>query len=162
MEPDQPCHVDVRDAVAVGEAVVLVVEVFEHALEPAGGLRLRAGVDKRDAPRLRGRLVHLHRVLRDVERDVGGVEVVVGEVLLDHVPEVAEADHEVVQPVGGVDLHDVPEDRLAADLDHRLRAQRRLLAEARSYSACQDDDFHVHILPAKGGWYACIQCPFGH
>ena len=45
---------------------------------------------------------------------------VVGEVFLDHVALVAAADHEVIDAVGGVDFHDVPENRLAADLDHRL------------------------------------------
>jgi len=57
--------------------------------------------------------VDLHVPAGEVEGDVARVEVVVGEVLLDEVALVAEADDELLDAVGGVDLHDVPEDRLA-------------------------------------------------
>jgi hypothetical protein len=62
----------------------------------------------------------LDGVVAQVEGHVGHVEEVVGEVLLDDVALVAEADHEVVEAVVAVDLHDVPQDRPLADLDHRL------------------------------------------
>ena len=69
-----------------------------------------------------------------VERHVGVVQEVVGEVLLDHVALVAEADHEVGEAVLAVDLHDVPEDRVLADLGHRLGLDLRLLRRG----ACPD------------------------
>ena len=78
-----------------------------------------------------------------VDRHVGGVQEVVGEILLDHVALVAEADDEIVDAVMGVDLHDVPEDRLAADLDHRLRPQVGFLGDAGAQAAREDDRFHA-------------------
>ena len=55
-----------------------------------------AGVDQGDAPRLGDALMNLHAVLMHVESDVGHVEEVVGEVLLDDVALVAAANDEVV------------------------------------------------------------------
>ena len=46
-------------------------------------------------------------------------------------------------PYARVDLHDVPEDRLLADLDHRLRPDGRLLAEPGAEAAGEEDDLHA-------------------
>ena len=54
---------------------------------------------------------------------VAGVEI--QEVVLDDVALVAERDDELRKAVEGVDLHDVPEDGMLADLQHRLGPQIR-------------------------------------
>ena len=115
---------------------------WRDPLDAAAGLRVGAGVHQRHAPRLGGVLVDLHRVVAHVEGHVGHVEEVVGEVLLDDVALVAEADHEVAEPVVAVDLHDVPEDRPLADLHHGLGPGGGLLREPRAESAGEDDDLH--------------------
>jgi hypothetical protein len=109
---------------------LLTLHERQHALQAPAGLGLLAGVHQRDTPRLGRALVHLHAVVGDIKGDVGDVQEVVGEVLLDQVTLVAQADHELVDSVGRVDLHDVPEDRLAADLHHWLGLQGGFLAEA--------------------------------
>lgn len=48
------------------------------------------------------------------------MEEIVREILFDDVAFVATADNKVIHAVVRVHLHDVPEDRTAADLDHRL------------------------------------------
>src|SRR5258705_4653303 len=62
-----------------------------------------------------------------------------------------------------VDLHDVPEDRTAAHLDHGLGAKRGFLAKTGAEAARQDDDRCVsvrHVLssmrpgPRAGPWPA--------
>ena len=51
VEGDQGVDVDVRQAVAVGDAEqVVVVEVAAHALDAGAGHGVEAGVDERDAP----------------------------------------------------------------------------------------------------------------
>ena len=67
---------------------------------------------------------------------------VVEEVLLDHVAAIAQAEDEVAEAVVGVDLHDVPEDRPPADLDHRLGPELGLLSQPGSDATAQDHDFH--------------------
>jgi hypothetical protein len=61
------------------------------------------------------------RLLCQVDGHVRHVQEVVGEVLLDDVTLVTAADDEVVDAMGEYELQDVPEDRPAADFDHRLR-----------------------------------------
>jgi hypothetical protein len=126
---DHRTDVHVADAVAVGQAERLVADERQHALEPPPGHRRLARVDERHAPRLGGRAVDLHLPAAHVERDVRGVQRVVGEPLLDDVSLVAETDDELLDPVGRVDLHDVPQHRLAADLDHGLGLDGGLLAQ---------------------------------
>ena len=145
MEVDQFGDVDVGDTVAIGEAERLVAEILPHALDAAARHRLLAGVHQRHPPGLDAVAVGVHGVVVQVERHIGARQDVVAEVLLDHVALVAAADHEIVEAVGRVDLHDVPEDRLAADLDQRLGPDGAFLADAGAVAARQDDHLHVAV-----------------
>ena len=80
------------------------------------------------------------RDLAVLERDrhVLADRVVVQEVALDLIALVPERQHELVEAVPRVVLHDVPEDRPAADLDERLRPHLGLLGQARARAAAQD------------------------
>src|SRR4030095_5476511 len=123
-------------------------DILSHSLEAASGQRLGPGIDECDAPWFCVPLMHLHRVLVHVERDVRHVEEIVGEVLLDDVTAVAKADHELVDPEMRVDLHDVPKDRAAPDLDHGLWLEVGLLADAGSQSTSKNDYFHG-VVPGR-------------
>jgi len=139
VERDRLRHVDVRQAVTVGEQEVRRLEVLRDAGEPRAGHRLGAGVHAGDAPVAPGRAVVVDPVRgRQVDREVGLHRREVEEVALDRVGHVAEAQDEVLVPVAGVERHDVPEDRLARDLDHRLGPTLGLLAEPRPLAAAQD------------------------
>src|SRR5436305_1955808 len=81
-------------AIAVCEAERLVAQVVLHAPEVSASQGVHTCVDQRDAPRLRMSRMHFHAVAAHVERNVRRMKEVVGEVLLDRVPLVTEADHE--------------------------------------------------------------------
>ena len=51
-----------------------------------------------------------------------------------------------IDAMSGIDLHNVPEDGVFANLDHRFGADARLFAEARSIASCENDCFHVGLL----------------
>ena len=74
---------------------------------------------------------------------------VVEEVPLDHVALVAQGHHELLEAVVGVELHDVPEDRPAADLDHRLGPSLGLLGQPCPEAPGQDDHFHQNSSRRK-------------
>lgn len=78
---------------------------------------------------------------------------VVEEVVLDHAPLVAEAEHEAIQAVVAEEPHDVPEERPAAYLHHRLGAILRLLAHPRALPATKDHDVHGY-LGREANWPA--------
>ena len=152
VEGDQRRDIDVAHPVAVREAEGLfIADVIGHPLEPSAGHGRFAGVDERHLPGLRLPLVDGHRVEGDVEGDVRHVEEVVGEILLDQIALVAAADHELVHAMGGIELHDMPEDRPAADLDHRLRLEVRFLRDPRSQAASENDCFHRGTGPGGEG-----------
>jgi hypothetical protein len=73
-------------------------EVGHDAAQATAGHRVGACLDEGDAPGLGGGMVDLHLARAEVEGDVGGVERVVREPLLDDVALVPEADDEVVDP----------------------------------------------------------------
>src|SRR5690606_41736035 len=79
----------------------------------------------------------------EVDGDVVVDGVVVEEVVLDDLAFVAERDDELVDPACFEDLHDVPQDRLAAYFDHRLGPESRLFREPGTESACQDHCLHA-------------------
>src|SRR5262249_58917126 len=126
-----------------GEEVVGAGEVGGGGEQALGDGRLRTGVDERDAPAGDIATAELD-VAPAVRKDevVGERLVVVEEVVLDDLAPVAEAENEVVVSPRRVPLHDVPEDRPAADADHPLRDPLGLLAHADAESATEDHDLH--------------------
>src|SRR5437588_9438738 len=93
---EQLLDVDVADAVAVG-GVERVAEQVEAAGDPSAGAGVVTGVDDGDVPRLRQSTSET----------------------LDDVGSVAGGQHEVVDTAGGVEVHDVAQDRLPTDLQQR-------------------------------------------
>ena len=67
---------------------------------------------------------------------------IMGKILLDAIALVSKADYEVIEPIVRIMLHDMPENRPPANLDHWLWLDMRLLADACAESACQNDYFH--------------------
>src|ERR1035437_3409888 len=82
---------------------------------------------------------------------------VVKEVLLDHRALVTEAEHEITIAMMGVDLHDVPQDRVGPYVDQRLRPELRLLAHAGAQPAAKDHDLH-HFSGAATWALVSLNC----
>ena len=61
-----------------------------------------------------------------IDSDVGAVEHIVSEIFFDNVAAITEANDELAKAMCPVDHHNVPEDRLAADLHHDLVHLNRL------------------------------------
>ena len=112
-----------------------------HAAAGHGGL---AGIDERDGPVLFLMLVveRDFRLSAELQRHVAAMPLVIIEVLLDHLALVAKAEDEFLEPVVGVEFHNMPEDRARSDRHHGLRSEFRFLAQARAQSAAENDDFH--------------------
>ena len=70
------------------------------------------------------------------------MEEVVGKILFYDVALIATAHNEVVDAVVGISLQDVPQDRLATDVDHRFGAGRGFFGDAGTKAAREDHEFH--------------------
>ncbi len=136
----------VRPSPYVARNDVVPVEVRANSLQALTDSRVEPGVDERDPPlfEIPREELDLRAVRAAVEHEVVEHRSVVGEeVALDDVALVAEAEDELVVAPRRVVAHDVPEDRPAADLDHRLRDAAGLLAHAHSVTATEDHNLHV-------------------
>src|SRR4051794_12301285 len=111
--------VDRPEPVAVGEHEGVGVDVVAHALEPSAGAGHQARLGKGDLPVLVAAAVVEAGLVAaaELEREVAHLLAVAEEELLDRPALVAQADDEAPEAVVRVDLHDVPQDRLLADLD---------------------------------------------
>src|SRR5271166_2244257 len=147
MQTDDLADVHIADAIAVSHAEKITFDVGKYALDAASDLGRLARFYERDTPRLRLAAMNFHLVLiAHVDRHVGRVQVIIHEVLFDHVSLVAEAHDEIVDPVRGIHLHDVPKNRLAADLDHRLGPNRCFFCKTGAETARQQHSLHSSYL----------------
>ena len=64
--------------------------------------------------------MNLCAIVGHIKSDVGHVQEIIGEVLLDDVTLITAANHEIVDAMCGVYLHDVPQNRFAPDFNHRF------------------------------------------
>lgn len=110
-----------------------------------------ARIDQHHPPRFGVPLVYFHAVVGHVEGDVRHVQEVVGEVFLDDIAFVAEADDEVVDPMCGIKLHHVPKNRPSADLDHRLGPQMAFLTDPGAVATGEDHALHLSSPNAAAG-----------
>jgi hypothetical protein len=140
VEGEQLTQVEARQPVAIGGEHHRFRDVHRRPLEAPAGVGLETGLGERDRP-----------AVAPVAVDDGLVAATwpaglppPAEVLPDQLALVAEAKDEPVEPVVSVRLHDVPEDRVAADLDEPLRDGLAVLAEPRTLAAAQDHDRKFH------------------
>ncbi len=143
VECDQAVDGQVAESVAVGEAERLVADKLLHTFQASARLGAIAGIDQRDLPRFDVALMHFHPIILHVEGDVRHVQEVVGKVFLDDIALVAKANHELIDSIMGVQLHYMPKDRSASDLDHRLGAQVGFFRNAGAKATGKDNCFHV-------------------
>ena len=146
MKCNECSDIDIADAVAVSEAKrIFSLEIGGHTFESTACHGGFASVDQGHAPGLCTLLMHLHTVVAHVKRDIGHVQEVVRKIFLDQIAFVAAADHEVMDPMVGVNLHDVPEDGFTANFDHGLGLEVCFLGNTCSEASSEDDGFHRAI-----------------
>src|ERR1700677_3355726 len=91
--------------------------------------------------------MHDAGIVAHIERHIRHMKEIICEIFLDHIALVAEADDEIVDALGAVDLHDMPEDRHSADLGHGLWPGCGLLREAGAEPPRPDHCFHAYLTP---------------
>jgi hypothetical protein len=149
VEGDQGVQVDVRDPVAVGAEEEGTAEVLPGAPDAGAGHSGATGLRAGDLP-VQGILEVGHDAGRrsaEGDGEVVVVEVVVEEVVPDHVALVAQAEDEAIEAVAGEVGHDVPEDGAAADLHEGLGLHVRGRTQPRAPAAAEDDRLRDRARP---------------
>src|SRR5262249_48705995 len=134
---------DVRNAIAICECEEWIVGyIRQDSLQATTGLGLISSIDQCDVPRLCGLSMHLEPILRQMKCNVRHVDEIIGEILLDKIALVAQANDELIDTMRTVYFHDMPKNGTPTDLDHRLRSNRGLFGKARSKASSQDNRLH--------------------
>src|SRR6185369_9433157 len=143
MKIDELPDVDISNAIAIGKTKRVVIPyVRQRPLDATARFGLGAGIDQRHPPRLRSLGMKIDLVVLEIDRDVGGVQEILREILLDQIPFVSKANHELIDAVRRVDLHDVPEHGMPADFHHRLWPHDCLFAQTATEAT--GEDHHLH------------------
>jgi hypothetical protein len=77
---------------------------------------------------------------------------VIGKIFFDIISLVSQADNEIIDAIMRIDLHDMPENGLAADLDHGFGPKVGFFADAGSETTGKYDCFHGGFLIAFIFW----------
>ena len=86
--------------------------------------------------------VRRDRTISELDRHASIERDVVEKEALDVLALVSERDMKVRKPVPRVVPHDMPKNRVTADVDHRLGNHIGLFGEARAEPACENRDLH--------------------
>ena len=148
MKGQQLRDVDIAHPVAVGEHEGVAVEPPFQPQQTSAGQRVQARVDQVDRPLFRVDVLAADHAFGKVDRQIAAEIVAIKKVALDVVAHVAQGDVKIVAPVVGVMFHNVPENRLTANLDHRFGANGGLFLETRAHSA--REKYNSHRVPSLG------------
>jgi hypothetical protein len=80
---------------------------------------------------------------------VGGqvnMKKVIRKILLNNVSLIPAANNEIIYSMMRINFHNMPQDRLAADLNHRLWLQIRFFRNTGTQTTSKNDDFHFFYL----------------
>ena len=120
VELKQIPEIEIRNSITPGEHEGAFVEVRSQPTNSPSGLSLDTGVDKFYTPVFHGSAAHLDPAGARIYSQVAIEMAVVDHVFLDDFAFVTKRDYEVPHVEVGIMHHDVPQDRLSANLNHRL------------------------------------------
>lgn len=89
---------------------------------------------------------HIRPILGKIKGNVTVMQIKICKPFLDHMLLIAAANDKFVVSMGGIHLHDMPKNRLSADLDHRLGFELTFLTDAGAKAACQNYNFHTNLF----------------
>src|SRR6266404_350176 len=148
MKCKEALQVNIRQTVAPGEHECCVADVRREPFNATAGIGQWSRVDKMDNPvRFAPPFVNYNGTVASAHGDVRAVVMQFQEISNDRLFLVAERDNELVHSIEGVMLHNVPKNRLAADLYHWFRTRVRFLGEPCSHSARQNRNLHSARQP---------------
>src|SRR5580693_9342223 len=151
MEVDEGPDVNVAHPVSVSAHENVIGDVRFDALDSSPGHGVQAGIGEGDSEVLLQLLPVVGDRVPMAERD-GEVPLhrfVVQEVILDHVSAIAQTEHEFIETVMRIELHDVPQEGMATDIHQWLGPELRFLPEAGAEPTAKDD--YLQIISAQDG-----------
>ena len=113
-----------------------------HCGDPPAGQRIGTGIDQADLPVFRYGLVICDLVPAHIVSQIVYTLVMAGKIIFYHFTFVTKADNKFGDPVGGIDFHNVPQNRKFTDLYQRFRPQTGFLGHTSAEPACKNYSLH--------------------
>ena len=142
------CQIDVAEAVAViGIEHLFACDMLADGPQALADIPPDASIDHGDTPVFLWIAEKLHLAAKARDDAVGvGLRPEVQEEILDDIGLVAKAQHEVFVAELAVVVHQMPQDRLVADRDHRLGNSLGHIPDAGSEASAKEDRFHLSTV----------------
>src|SRR6266700_5128544 len=131
MKGKQPFEIDVGNAIAVAQHERVAFNVLANPLQTTSGHGAQTSIGESYLEAL-FRMNAVVADLRFTAKTHGKVVVhglIVQKIFLDHVAAIAQTKHKFAEAAVRVDLHDVPQNRATADLNHRLGPELSFFAQ---------------------------------
>ena len=77
-----------------------------------------------------------------VKRNIGSVQEIICKPLLNHVLLISSTNNKLIVAIACISLHDMPQNRHTANLNHRLRFIRRFFGNTCSKTTSKNNNFH--------------------
>src|SRR5690349_13965738 len=90
--------------------------------------------------------MNVHFIVVQFNGYIAVMDVIVHEIFLDHVTFVAKTDNKFIESEMAVILHDMPEYRLVANLNHGLGFKMGFFGNPRTHSTGKNYNFHIFIF----------------
>src|ERR1700704_1175037 len=90
--------------------------------------------------------MHIDLIVLYFYGDVGVVKEIVEKIFLDHITFVSQANNKIVESLGGINFHNMPEYRVIPYLNHRFRPQMGFFRYPGTHATCKNDNFHCANL----------------
>jgi hypothetical protein len=149
---DHRWQIHIREPVAViGKKHLLALDISAHSKQALANIAPDSGVDHADAPLLLGiaNRLDLGAETRDDAVSVG-VRPIVEEELFDCVCLITEAQDEVLVSILAIIVHQMPENRLVTDGDHRLWDRFGVVAYPGAETSAEENGFHAVTIFVRG------------
>jgi hypothetical protein len=91
--------------------------------------------------------MHFYLVVMQVNGNIGLVQEIVGKLFLCYITFIAKAGDEIVDPIGGVILHDMLNNWLPTNFYHGLGTYQGFFTETGTPPSRQDNCFHTLEFP---------------
>jgi hypothetical protein len=142
-------HIHVTDTVTIGHHKGLIANVGLNPLDTAAGHGIQTRIHNGHLPGFTMLVVDNYLVpVGKVEGYIRGMQIIIRKPFLDHMLLVACANHKFIETVGGIGLHNMPQNGHAADFDHGLGFIYRFFGKPGAQTTGQQNDFHK-IQPFK-------------
>src|SRR5262249_37781891 len=132
-------NIDITQTVSIGNHHSSLADQPSQTQNAPAGHCLQTGVDQTYAPINTIRADHIAGTALQVYKIVVVMGKKTVELFLYHFAFISAAHQEVLVPITGLNLHDVPENRLPADFDHWLGPDQCLLSKPSSTPSGQNN-----------------------